>query len=143
MATVILGNHSSVIVPARDREAIIHFYCDVLGAKRNKAEAERDFICLGDFHIAFLYADVPDAGEFIRSARAIWLELKTDNVPEMTRKILDAGARKLDVPNPMLYFQAPGGQCFRLVGIDEDLSEFEGTGKGPDVGKVKAAIKKL
>jgi len=49
---------------------------------------------------------------------------------------------KLDVPDPHLYFQAPGGQCLRLVGIDEDLSFYEGTGAGPDVAKVKEAIKK-
>ena len=50
--------------------------------------------------------------------------------------------RKLDVPDPHLYFQAPGGQCLRLVGIDEDLSFYEGTGAGPDVAKVKEALKK-
>jgi hypothetical protein len=50
-----------------------------------------------------------------------------DNVEEMTRKILDSGlVRKLEVPDPHLYFQAPGGQCLRLVGFDEDLS-FSGS----------------
>jgi hypothetical protein len=34
--------------------------------------------------------------------------------------------------------QAPGGQCLRLVGIDEDLSFYEGVGAGPDVAKVKS-----
>jgi hypothetical protein len=41
-----------------------------------------------------------------------------------------------------LYFQAPGGQCLRLVGTGEDLSFYEGAVAGPDVAKVKAAIKK-
>jgi len=35
-----------------------------------------------------------------------------------------------------------GGQCLRLVGIDEDLSFYEGTGEGPDVAKMKEALKK-
>jgi hypothetical protein len=61
--------------------------------------------------------------EFLRSARSIWLEIKSDNVEEMSRKILESGlVRKLEVPAPHLYFQAPGGQCLRLVGIDEDMS---------------------
>jgi len=34
------------------------------------------------------------------------------------------------VPDPHLYFQAPGGQVLRLVGIDEDLSGYEGTEHG-------------
>jgi hypothetical protein len=48
----------------------------------------------------------------------------------------------LDIPDPHLYFQAPGGQCFRLVGINEDLSFYEGAGEGPNVAKVKEALKK-
>jgi hypothetical protein len=97
-----------------------------------------------DFYIAFLYGDVPDESEFLRSARAVWLELKSDNVEEVSRKILASGlVRKLEIPDPHLYLQAPGGQCLRLVGIDEDLSFFEGAGEGPDVGKVKDALTKM
>jgi hypothetical protein len=60
----------------------------------------------------------------------------------MRQRILDFGVRKLDIPDPHLYFQAPGGQVFRLVGINEDMSKYEGTGEGPDVAKVKEALKK-
>jgi catechol 2,3-dioxygenase-like lactoylglutathione lyase family enzyme len=143
MAKVIFGNHSSVIVPRQDRDSIRKFYCDVLGAKITKEENERDFLRLGeDFYIVFLYGDVPDESEFLRTARSVWLEIKSDNVEEMRRKILDFGVRKLDIPDPHLYFQAPGGQVLRLVGINEDLSFYEGAGEGPDVAKVKEAIKK-
>ena len=141
MAKVIFGNHSSVLVPRQDRESIRKFYCDVLGGKIVKAEPERDFVRLGeDFYIAFLYGDVADESEFLRSARSVWLEIKSDDVEEMTRKILDSGVRKLEVPDPHLYFQAPGGQCLRLVGIDEDLAFYEGAGEGPTVAKVKEAL---
>jgi len=109
-----------------------------------KADPERDFIRLReDFYIGFLYGDVPDESEFLRSARSVWLEIKSDNVNEMSRKIHESClVRKLEVPDPHLYFQAPGGQCLRLVGIDEDLSFYEGAGAGPDVARVKEAIKK-
>src|SRR6185503_6692026 len=143
MAKVIFGNHSSVIVPRHDRDSIRKFYCDVLGGKITKADPERDFVRLGDnFYIGFLYADVPDESAFLRTARSIWLEIQSDSVEEMGRKIVKSGlVRKLDVPDPHLYFQAPGGKCLRLVGIDEDMSFYEGAGAGPDVAKVKAAIK--
>lgn len=144
MATVIFGNHSSVIVPRQDRDRIRKFYCDVLDGKITKAQDERDFIRLGEnFYIAFLYGDVPDASDFSRTARAVWLEIKSGNVDEMRRRILESGlVRKLDIPDPHLYFQAPGGQCWRLVGIDEDLSFYEGAAEGPDVAKVKQALEK-
>jgi hypothetical protein len=144
MAKVIVGNHSSVIVPRQDRDNIRRFYCDVLGGHITKADPERDFIRLGeDFYIVFLYGDVADASEFLRTARSIWLEIKSDNVAEMRRKILDSGVRKLELPDPHLYFQAPGGQCLRLVGIDEDLSFYEGAAEGPNVGEVKEALRRI
>jgi catechol 2,3-dioxygenase-like lactoylglutathione lyase family enzyme len=143
--SVSFGNHSSVIVPLKDRDSIRRFYCDVLGGKLTKAQEERDFVRLGkDFYIVFLYGDVPDASEFLRTARAAWLEIKSDDVEDTSRKILASGlVRKLEVPDPHLYFQAPGGQCLRLVGMDEDLSFYEGAADGPNVAKVKEAVSKL
>ena len=109
-----------------------------------KADPERDFVRLGeDFYIGFLYGDVTDESDFLRSARAVWLEIKSD-VEEVSRKILESGlVRKLEVPDPHLYFQAPGGQCLRLVGIDEELSFYEGAGEGPNVAKVKEALRRM
>jgi hypothetical protein len=117
MAQVIFGNHSSVLVPQQDRDSIRKFYCDVLGGKVTKADPERDFIRLGEnFYIAFLYGDVPDESEFLRTARSVWLEIKSDDTEEMRRRILESGlVRKLELPDPHLYFLAPGGQCLRLV----------------------------
>jgi len=142
MAKVIFGNHASVLVPRKDRDNIRKFYCDILGGQITKVDPERDFLRLGDnFYIGFIYGDVADESDFLRSFRSIWLEIKSDNVGEMSRKILECGlVGKLEVPDPHLYFQAPGGQCLRLVGIDEDLSFYEGIGAGIDVTKVKEAI---
>lgn len=145
MAKVIFGNHASVLVPHNERDNIRKFYCDILGGKITKEDTERDFVCLGDdFFIGFLYGDVTDENEFLRSFRAMWLEIKSDDVQEMTQRILDSGlVRKLEIPDPHFYFQAPGGQCLRLVGMDEDMSFYEGHGAGPDVKKVKEAIKEM
>ena len=144
MGRVIFGNHSSVLVPRQNRDSIRRFYCEVLGGTLTRADPERDFIRLGeDFFIAFLYGDVPDESEFLRSARSVWLEIKSDNVEEMRRRILDSGVRKLEVPDPHLYFQAPGGQCLRLTGIDEDLTFYEGAVDGPNVARIKEALGNL
>lgn len=144
MAKVIFGNHSSVVVPCRDRESIRKFYCDVLGGTLTKADPERDFIRLGgDFYVAFLYGDVADESAFLRTGRAVWLELKSDDVEAARRTIVESGlVRKLDAPDPHLYFQAPGGQCLRLVGVDEDLSRYEGAKEGPDLSRWKTAFQK-
>ena len=145
MPKATFGNHSSVLVRREERDSIRAFYCEVLGATVTRADAERDFVRLGDdFFIAFLYGDVADESEFLRSARAVWLEIKSDDVEAMRRRILESGlVRKLEVPDPHLYFQAPGGQCLRLVGLDEDLSFYEGAREGPNMEKVKEALKRL
>ena len=143
MSQARFSNHSAVIVPQKDRDSIRKFFCDVLGGTITKAESDRDFLRLEEnFYIVFLYGDVSDESEFLRTARSIWLEIKSDNVEDMTRRILDSAlVRKLEMPDPHFYFQAPGGQCFKLVGNNEDLSIYEGVGAGTNVAKLKDALK--
>jgi hypothetical protein len=145
MAKVILGNHAAVFSPLQDRDKIRQFYRDVLGGKITSEENQKDLFRIGDnFYLAFLYGDYADESKFLRSGRSIWLEIKSDNVEEMSRKILESGlVEKLDIPDPHLYFQAPGGQCLRLVGINEDLSKYEGVGEGPNVERAKEAVRRL
>ena len=142
MAKVILSNHSAVRVRRAERERIRTFYRDVLGCKIMREFDDKDDIRLGDnFYIGFLYGsgDGREADKGVTYAAedalsdddfsmAIFLELATDHVEEMRRKIVAFGVKVLDVPDVHLYFQAPGGQVFRLVGINEDLSRYEGTG---------------
>jgi catechol 2,3-dioxygenase-like lactoylglutathione lyase family enzyme len=142
MATVTFGNHSALRVRRPKRERIQSFYRDVLGCKLTRSFDDKDDFRIGDdFHIAFIYAggsaasadkgatygaqDALNDDDFMK---AIFLELKTDNLEEMRKKIIAFGVTVLNVPDQHLYFQAPGGQVFRLVGSDEDLSKYEGTG---------------
>lgn len=123
MTKVIFGNHTAVHAARSEQDRIRKFYGDVLGCKVRVKTDEVDRFELDDFHFVFVWQNAAlDANDFLK---AIWLELKTDNTEEMQQKILAFGVKKLDVPDPHLYFQAPGGQVFRLVGIDEDLSVYE------------------
>jgi catechol 2,3-dioxygenase-like lactoylglutathione lyase family enzyme len=125
MAKVILGNHTAVIAARSEQDRIRRFYCEVLGCKPRAKSDEVDRFQLDDVHFCFVYQDTAlDERDFLK---AIYLELKADNTEEMKQKILAFGAKKLDVPDPHLYFQAPGGQVFKLVGINEDLSVYEGS----------------
>ena len=140
MSKVIFGNHSAVRVRRAERDKIRKFYRDVLGCKIMREFDDKDDFRMGDdFYIALLYESGHAAGadkgvtyaaedplsddDFLK---AIFLELKTDNVEEMRQKIVAFGVKVLDVPDRHLYFQAPGGQMWRLVGINEDLSIYEG-----------------
>jgi catechol 2,3-dioxygenase-like lactoylglutathione lyase family enzyme len=131
MAKVALGNHSAVRVPRTERDAVRRFYRDVLGGEITRESDLKDDFRLGDgFYLAFLYEDEGAALAESGFLQAIYLELKTDDVDGLRQRIVAFGVKVLDVPDPHLYFQAPGGQVFRLVGIDEDLSRYEGTEHG-------------
>jgi len=131
MTQVIFGNHSAVRVPRAERDRIRAFYRDVLGGEITRESDQKDDVRLGgSFYIAFLYEEEGVALDESGFLKATYLELKTDDVAEVRQKIVAFGVKVLDVPDPHLYFQAPGGQVFRLVGIDEDLAKYEGTEHG-------------
>jgi catechol 2,3-dioxygenase-like lactoylglutathione lyase family enzyme len=140
MTHATIGNHVAMVMPVGRRQEIRAFYCDVLGCEITRESERKDDLQLGeDFHFGFLYGDFAEESEFLRSGKAMFLELKSDDVEELRRSIIEAGITVLDVPDPHLYFQAPGGQVFRLVGIDEDLSAYE---RGSDPGSASAVIQR-
>jgi len=124
MPRVILGNHAAVTVARSEQDKIRRFYIDVLGCAVKMSNNDVDRFQLADAHLCFVYQDrALNASDF---SQAIWLELRSADVDGVKRKkILAFGVKKLDVPDPHLYFQAPGGQVFRLVGINEDLTVYE------------------
>lgn len=124
MAKVILGNHMAVFAARTNQDSIRKFYCGVLGCKPKVQNEHVDRYQLGDIHFFFVWQDsVLDESHFLK---AVYLELKTDDTEEMTRKILAFGIKKLDnLGDGVLYFQAPGGQVFKLMDINADSSEHE------------------
>lgn len=128
MSKVVIGNHSAVVFPRAEQGRIREFYRDVLGCEIiRQTDLKDDFRMGGNFYIGVLYEDDGVALDESGFSRATYLELKADNVEEMRQKIVDFGVRVLDMQDPHLYFQAPGGQVWRLVGTSEDLSKYEGT----------------
>lgn len=128
MTRVIFGNHAAVVAPRTERDRIRSFYRDVLGCELTRATDDKDDLRIGeDFYVAILYEADGVAMDESGFLKAIYLELKTDDVEELRQRIVAFGVKVLDMQDPHLYFQAPGGQVLRLVGVDEDLSRYEGT----------------
>jgi hypothetical protein len=58
--------------------------------------------------------------------KSIWLDIRTDGVDELKNKILEFGIKPVPFwDKDHFYFQAPGGQVFRLVGAAEDMSKWQ------------------
>jgi hypothetical protein len=84
----IFGNHAAHIVSrAAERERVRKFFLEILGAELMRVREDADDIRLGDnFYMGILYGDHADESKFQRTGKSIWLELKSDNLEEMTRK---------------------------------------------------------
>jgi hypothetical protein len=125
MAHVSIGNHSKIVARHADQEVIRAFYQGVLGCALTKESKDVDYIKFHeDFFLAVLYQDAVPSPEALR--QSIWLELRSEDPALLRKQIVDFGVTQIEIPGAdHLYFQAPGGQVFRLVQRGEDLSRFE------------------
>jgi hypothetical protein len=121
MATVTVGNHSKVVSRPADQARIRAFCRDVLGCELTKQTADVGMIRFeGDFFLTVLYSDQALRAEDARSS--IWLELRSDDPAALNARILKFGGYRIGNRDAEhLYFQAPGGQVFRVVARGEDL----------------------
>jgi len=125
VAQVSIGNHSKIVARHADQERIRAFYRGVLGCSLTKESKDVDYIRFHqNFFVAVLYQEEAGSPEALR--QSIWLELRADEPAELCQRIVAFGVTKIEIPGAEhLYFQAPGGQVFRVVKNGEDLSRFE------------------
>jgi len=125
MSGIKFGEHSKMVAAPSERDRLQKFYRDILGCKVVSKSSTTDSIQVGsDFYIGVIYdAAALPAQDMLRST---WLEIRVDNPDETKRKILQFGITGIDFwDKEHFYFQAPGGQVFRIIGTDEDMSKFE------------------
>ncbi len=110
-----LGEHSKLTAHPSERDQIRKFYQNVLGCPASKNSEEIDVFKIGDaFYLGVVYNDLAlNKDNYLKS---IWLELCTDNPEELKNKILEFGVEEIEYwDKEHFYFQAPGGQVFRLA----------------------------
>ena len=123
--SISLGEHSKLTVHLSEREQIRKFYRDVLGCLTTKESERIDVFQIGTtFFLGVTYENSALSKE--EYLKAIWLELRTDRTEELKKKILAFGVKELEYwDKEHFYFQAPGGQVFRLADSAEDMSKWQ------------------
>jgi hypothetical protein len=124
---VSFSNHSKIIAPHSKKNEIRKFYSEVLQAKITKQTNTMDYFKIEDFFLAVIYDNTALSDELL--LKSIWLEIKTDEPEKLKQSILGFGAKEVKSPMPhsiQFFFQAPGGQVFRVISTTEDMSRFEG-----------------
>jgi catechol 2,3-dioxygenase-like lactoylglutathione lyase family enzyme len=114
------GNHLKMQLSPGVRERARAFYGDVLGCRTHPSPAaDLDLFEFANGIFLGIYYDAAQALPEADLLKATWLEIKSDDVPALRRKLLDFGVRPVDYSDKTrFYFQAPGGQVFRLAPED-------------------------
>jgi catechol 2,3-dioxygenase-like lactoylglutathione lyase family enzyme len=122
---VSLGPDMNLVARRSERDRIRRFYRDILGFQITKTTERIDiFAAHNGFYLGVTYADDPQSEEERR--HSIWLELRAERPEELKEKILKFGIAPIDFwDKGHFYFQAPGGQVYRLVGAHEDMTKWQ------------------
>jgi hypothetical protein len=125
MTSVSLGENSKLTVLPLERDQIRKFYREVLGCPQTRESERADFFQIGtNFYLGVVYDD--SALSMSDRMKSIWLELRTDRPDELKQEILKFGIKEIEYfDKEHFYFQAPGGQVFRLAGTIEDMSKWQ------------------
>ena len=114
---VALSNRVHTYARPDRKEKLIDFFTNILGCEIVPAPV----LVFAFSNGASLSVDfTEDALDEQQARRGAWLELRADNTAELREKVLAAGLHRIEFSgNNYFYFQAPGGQVFRIASSDE------------------------
>jgi hypothetical protein len=117
----IIGNHMKFNVHKDLRERVRSFYVDVLHSTPIASPApDLDLFLFSDgFVLGVFFCEQADVLSEEDHLKAAWLEIKAKDVQEVKRRLVEFGVKEVEYPDQSrFYFQAPGGQVFRLAAED-------------------------
>lgn len=122
MAKLSFGEHSKFTANPAERDRVRRFYTQVLGCPATKESEKIDIFRIGtNFPLSVVYDD--SALSAVDGLKSTWLELRTPEREALKTRILEFGIEQVPFwDKEHFYFQAPGGQVFRLIGKTEDMS---------------------
>jgi hypothetical protein len=123
---VTIGNHLKMTVASALKTRSREFYGGLLGLKSIPSLADNLdlYEFPGGFVLGLFFTDNP--AELLAEQdylKATWLELKVDDLTQWKERLQRFGVTEIEYddpsrfaePYPRFFFQAPGGQVFRLA----------------------------
>ena len=113
-----IGNHMKMNVSHRLKEQVRKFYPQVLGCKMLPSPApDLDLYEFeGGFVLGVFFCEDAEVLPEQEHLKATWLEIKVADPQEVKQRLLEFGVKEVDyVDKSRFFFQAPGGQVFRLA----------------------------
>ena len=116
-----IGNHMKFNVHTSLRDRVRSFYMDVLKCTTMPSPAPNlDLYLFTDqFVLGVFFCDESEVLSEEAHLLAAWLEIKTNDVQSLQQRLVEFGVKEVDYADKSrFYFQAPGGQVFRLASED-------------------------
>ena len=116
-----IGNHMKFNVHKSLRDRVRSFYMDVLQCSTMPSPAPNlDLYLFSDqFVLGVFFCDESEILSEEAHLLAAWLEIKTNDVQSLQQRLVEFGVKEVDYADKSrFYFQAPGGQVFRLASED-------------------------
>jgi hypothetical protein len=123
---VTIGNHLKMTVASALKARTRDFYGELLGLKSIPSPAENLdlYEFPGGFVLGLFFSN--DQRELLSDGdylKATWLELKVEDLAQWKQRLQNFGVTEIEYddpsrfaePYPRFFFQAPGGQVFRLA----------------------------
>jgi Glyoxalase-like domain len=117
----LIGNHLKMTLPRRLRERARRFYGEVLGCPTLEGPSPNLdlYQFAGGTVVGLFFVGDDEVLPEEAYLKATWLEIKVMDPEELRAKLLAFGVRVVDDPDKSrFFFQAPGGQVFRLAPLD-------------------------
>ena len=119
-----IGNHLKIVAAQSLRDRCRSFYQDLLGCRMLESPiADLDLYEFeGGFVLGIFFVEAEETLPDADYLKATWLELKVPDPEAVKARLLHFGVKPVDFPDPTrFFFQAPGGQVFRLAPLDGGL----------------------
>jgi hypothetical protein len=119
-----IGNHMKMTLPRHLRARSREFYASLLGCKVLESPLpDLDlYEFAGGFVLGLFFSGDRDVLAEADHLKGTWLEIKVDDPAAWNARLRAFGVQPVDYPDPTrFYFQAPGGQVYRLAPMDGGL----------------------
>jgi hypothetical protein len=116
-----IGNHIKLDICRHLKDQVREFYLEVLGCKSLPSPVlNLDLYGFDNgFIVGVFFRDETDILPEQDQLKAAWLEIQVSAPEEVKQRLLDFGVKQVDYEDKSrFYFQAPGGQVFRLAPMD-------------------------
>jgi len=122
---IIIGNHLKMHLPYHLRERALHFYTDILGCRKLADLSYPNVDLYGfqrGFDLGLFFCDEVDTLSEKEQLKATWMEIKVSNPDALKQRLIGFGVQEVEFEDKSrFYFQAPGGQVFRVAPMEGGL----------------------